>query len=737
MPLATAVVFALVYAGLNFTRIPLTYRNTGQNWRVVSRFLAQNARPDQLIVVHGRPTLAKALQYYLPELKVVEKDPSLSIDTLYQEEDGFWLVFQPGTDMYTGLRYWLNDHGTVSLIFTGGWYPDIDQHSALAPAQNWDLYVVYASRAITSTNQALELHQAWLAEAEARDPDDVRRHLTMAEAYKRFDRCDLAVSEYTQALKEGYVNDQLASYIYDTRGRCWHRLGIKERAIADWQQAIARVNWSDEPYQLLGNTYMELGKPEAAQSLYQKGIAANAKKAWPHVLLGDYYRRHGLDEQAISEYRSAIAIEPGDWMAYQRLGERYAAEGEHARVVSLYRDAMQRNPWSGWPHLQLGQFYQSEGQVAEAVAEYEKAVELLPDIAPSVSDFLRDARWDLAYVLNLVSAYSDQGDLLWWPGSSWVKPLPLDQEVMVGRSTLAVEGRVQPNQLFVHPFGNEDNTYIKFEIPGNPFAYLHVGYGMADKAAGQSNGVDYRVEVRRQGTDGYEMLFDQQVTQNKWRERTISLVPYWDEDLDFRLTVSARGDYAYDWLQTSVELAPPAQPVWDLSANIGRAQFMPDALPVEWRGNGFYMADGGRLVGSSELPVGGQNLPGQVILHPYSSEVDSTLIFDLPNQPYRVLKTSFGLADEAWTNSNGVDYTVSVSVDGGQSFTDLIHTTVTTNIWRSEVVDVTPSQDLVLKLSASARQDAKFDWLQVNLVLLPFDGDLVTLQPMVEVDVTK
>ena len=164
---------------------------------------------------------------------------------------------------------------------------------------------------------------------------------------------------------------------------------------------------------------------------------------------------------------------------------------------------------------------------------------------------------------------------------------------------------------------------------------------------------------------------------------------------------------------------------------------MTDALPLEWQGDGFFTHDGQRLAVRSTLPVGGQSLPGQVLLHPYSSEVDSTLIFDLPNQPYRVLKTSFGLADEAAPFSNGVDFTVSVSTDGGGSFADLIQTAVTTNTWHSELVDLPDSQDLVLKLNASAQLDITYDWLQVKLDLLPFDSGKDRSETTVDNEVTK
>jgi hypothetical protein len=49
-------------------------------------------------------------------------------------------------------------------------------------------------------------------------------------------------------------------------------------------------------------------------------------------------------------------------------------------------------------------------------------------------------------------------------------------------------------------------------------------------------------------------------------------------------------------------------------------------------------------------------------------------------------------------------------------------TTVTTNTLRSEMADVLSTQDLVLMLSVSARQDTTCDLPQANLVSLVFDS---------------
>lgn len=717
--LTTIAIFVVVISGLNLTKIPLTFRNTGHNWRAVSRFLAQNAKPDELIIVPGMAPHYKALQYYLPGFNVIQNDPKISYDTLYQKEESFWLVIEMGTNLYNGLRYWSDKVGAVSIIFASGWYPDIDQNSDLAPAQSWDLYVVHVSWVKISTEQALELHKIWLAQAEANNPGDVRLHLTMAEAYQRFGQYREAIDEYNLALKEGYINDQLASYINDATAESWSRLREYDVAIADWLKAILNAKWSRQPFEQLFHIYTVLGRLDEAQVLCQIARQANPKQAWPLVLQGDLYRLQKLTDQAITTYYQAIELQPSERTAYQHLAEIYMAAGEYDQVTSLYQDAMQRNPWFGWPQFQLGQFYNSMGKVTEALIEYQKAAALQPELTPAVSDQLLKTHWDLASNINLVHAYSSQGDLLWLD-KAWTRPHQSEPQVLVGPSNLTVEGSVQPNQLLLHPFGNKENTYIDFEIPENYFIQLKVGYGLADKIADLSNGVRYLIEIKRHDEEAYQPLFDMSTDENIWKEQTVSLVPYWGENVDFRLIVNARGDYSYDWLQTTFELVPPSQPVWDLSDNLTAAQFTTDGQSVVKSQSGFYSPDGTRLIGLSDLPVEGRSQPGQIILHPYSSESSSTLTFNLHNYDYKFLKTWFGLADGAIPHSNGVEYTISVSVDGGLSFTDLVQSKVTTDTWHSSLVELPQAKDLVLKLSSSAVGDIAYDWLQVRMDLLPF-----------------
>lgn len=723
--------FLIAYAGLSAPRLALTRWNARSNWRGVGQFLAETAKGQDLVLIDGLPQHVSVMQHYLPGFRVALRDTDIPLAEYLEQEQDLWLIsiietsYEPDNDDTGELTY-------LELIFADSWHPDMDQATELRAAFSWDLDVAYFSRSVSSAEQLLALYESWVPKADAYH---LRHHLTWARALLRLDRPDQAQAHYSQALTEGYVNDFLASHILNARGICQQKLGQAAPAFADWQEAIARAAWYREPYEQLAQAHLRSNEAQAAEEVARAAIAANPREAWPHLLLGDVHRLNGHDGPAEVEYKQAIALRPSNQAAHWHLAMVYASQ--EPALLALYDAAKENNPHSAWPYVQLGQIYQGLGRVPEAIAEYQRALELEPRLATTVTRYLQEADWDLATSVGLVHAYSTQGDLVWWPGDAWVKPRPFEQEVLIAHSTLPVAGQARPGQLFLHPFSAHDNTYVLFELQDIPFTCLQVGYGLADEVSGQTNGVGYSIDVKQQGDDDYSQLFLQEVTRSEWNVQSIPLTSYWGEDLSFRLTVDALGDFAFDWLQTTVGLTQLFPPAWDMSAHLAEARFEPGSLSVEWREDGFYTADGGRLVGPSLLPASQQAVPGQVHLHPYSSEIDSTILLSLTGQAYGTLKTSFALADEAAPRSNGVDYTVSVSTDGGQSFTDLLSTTVSTNLWQAEVVDLPPSEAMLLRLRSSARQDAAFDWLQVNLILLPPDPCRVGPQSAADTEVTE
>jgi len=126
------------------------------------------------------------------------------------------------------------------------------------------------------------------------------------------------------------------------------------------------------------------------------------------------------------------------------------------------------------------------------------------------------------------------------------------------------------------------------------------------------------------------------------------------------------------------------------------------------------------LVMISQLPVQGKNRGNQVQLHPFSNQEHTNITFDIANNPYTSLTTAYALADDAIEKSNGVEYFIYVSTDGGESYNNLLQVDVTQNIWERSTIDLSAyvNQDLIFKIISSSRRNADYDWLQVTINLI-------------------
>jgi hypothetical protein len=186
-----------------------------------------------------------------------------------------------------------------------------------------------------------------------------------------------------------------------------------------------------------------------------------------------------------------------------------------------------------------------------------------------VSDALGDASWDwltarmLAFPVRSswtlgehdcsITAYTGQESLDWTPSGYH----DASGRVLIGRSSLPVQGVTFPDQFHFHPDIESGVTYAEFEILSNPYSRLTTTYGLADGLADQSNGVHYKIEISSTEPDGFETLLSTDVHANVLEHKSIDLSPYLSRNLRVRLSSDALGDVAYDWLQVAVSLTEP------------------------------------------------------------------------------------------------------------------------------------------------------------------------------------
>jgi tetratricopeptide (TPR) repeat protein len=539
-------------------------------------------------------------------------------------------------------------------------------------------------------------------------------HMALAQVYEALGEMDNAIATYHQQFElYGVKRIEVARALF----RLSKSQGIPYATrIEIYEEALKKLFFDVEVYRDLGSLYLENGNWPRAEALFRRAAWMNPSLAWPHRGLGSLYLKQGLADKGISEFQQAIEKEPFRPGAYAELASWYETQANNQKTIQVYELAIQNNSRFAWPFLALGDFYVREGVLQKAIAAYQEAVETEPWNQDAL-DSLHNMQWDLAANLGLLEVYTtNHTPLTWWVDSAWVRPYPDPPDTLVGRSALSVGGLVRPDQVHLHPFGPQQDTSIRFKVKNSMYAALQIGYGLADQTAGFSNGVQYSIQISLDNGNSYIPLFDETVTDSIWLSQTLSLIPYLGEDVTFQLTVDALGNDTYDWLQTSLHLAPVVN-TWDLSTHLDIVR----AANMDWNGANAWVDKNSRpLITVSKTPVQGMARENQVQFHPFSTHQESSIIFDVKHNPYVVLKTKYALADESIGRSNGADYAILISTDGGQSYSNLLKRQVLQNSWDAVTLDLSAylNHDLKFLLLASSKGDDTYDWLQITLDLI-------------------
>ena len=497
-----------------------------------------------------------------------------------------------------------------------------------------------------------------------------------------------------------------------------------DKEIQSYEEALRWVPVDIMLYEKLGFLYLRMDNWLRAEEVFLKASQIVPHQAWSYRALGYLYREQGLDDQAVAAFRKAIEIEPYDPNAYRSLAELFEAAGNFQEAIEVYKLAVQQNQGFVWPHKFLGSLYISQNRLAEAKSEFLIASRIEP-WNPDVQDNPNDYYWSPASELGAAKAFAGSTPLELWRGNSWVRPYPAAPEVLVGFSNVAVGGKIRPDQILIAPSSADQPTILKFTVKECQFNLLQVGSGLADQVAGLSNGVKYSVLVSTDGGKSYINLLNDIIKDAVWRSQIVPLTAYKGKDLTFELSVDSIGDDRYDWLQTVVRLFPVGK-AWDLASNLANLQVFVDHTPLTWTNSEAWEDNQGhRLVTISQTPVQGSAIANQVLFHPQGNTQDTTITLSITDNPYAMLATIFALADEVVGRSDGVRYTILLSMDG-KNFINLLEKEINGNLWETATIDLRPylHHDLQIELVSSSKGNDSFDWLQLTLDLF----SLVTLK---------
>ncbi len=142
---------------------------------------------------------------------------------------------------------------------------------------------------------------------------------------------------------------------YANRASARKELGDLDGTIADYSQAILLVKDARKrgQYQTQrGIAYQLKGDQDKALADFDQAIAADGRNVVAHISRGTAYFSKGELDPAMSSYRAALKVDPTAWLALFNIGLIHERRGQVAEALRAMRRALPLAPPSMRGRLQ-------------------------------------------------------------------------------------------------------------------------------------------------------------------------------------------------------------------------------------------------------------------------------------------------------------------------------------------------------------------------------------------------
>ncbi len=168
---------------------------------------------------------------------------------------------------------------------------------------------------------------------------------------------------------------------YNNRGQAFDKLKQYDKAIADYDMAIAVDPASDEALNNRGVTYQKMGMIDKALGDFNAALGLNPSfyqaynnRAYAFGLTGDF-------DKAIADYDHALALNPSYFQAYNNRGLLYDRMGMSEKAIEDFNRTIALNPSSERAYFNLGILYGKMGKYDNALVNFDAALSLRPDFS--------------------------------------------------------------------------------------------------------------------------------------------------------------------------------------------------------------------------------------------------------------------------------------------------------------------------------------------------------------------
>ena len=185
------------------------------------------------------------------------------------------------------------------------------------------------------------------------------------------DQADKAIDDFDRAIAlDPYFSDAFLN-----RGNAFEKKGEFEKAINNFDRAIA-LNPSYEAYFNRGITFEKMGQLDKSIGDYDRAIALNPSRYEAYQAGGTLYGKMGLFDKAIEYFNRYIAINPKHSESYNNRGLCYAYLGEDDRALQDFNKAIALDQDLAVTYRNRGNLYLRTGRRELAFPDFQKACDL-------------------------------------------------------------------------------------------------------------------------------------------------------------------------------------------------------------------------------------------------------------------------------------------------------------------------------------------------------------------------
>ena len=187
----------------------------------------------------------------------------------------------------------------------------------------------------------------------------------------------IAIASCTRVIDDTRLRPEARAEAYWSRGEANDQTGQKERAIADYTEAIRLEPDATRAYFARGQIYQSRGDHDLAIADFSKFVQLDPKAFGALYARGNSYREKGDLDRAIADYNEAIRILPNLPSAYHARGVAYRLKGDREHAIADFRESVRIGPLASAPSLNELQALGAGGPKTEQEALKQGVLDLL------------------------------------------------------------------------------------------------------------------------------------------------------------------------------------------------------------------------------------------------------------------------------------------------------------------------------------------------------------------------